>query len=161
MKRVLIAVAVLIAGVVGTGFLLPRRHTVTRSTSVAAAPAAVYAVVRDFGSSPSWRSGVERVEVVSPSQFREHANHDVVTYDIIEDIPARRITTRIADKDLGYSGAWTYEFEPDGRGTRVTITEHGDVSNPLFRFLSRFVFGHSATIDEYLRDLSRRFNASR
>jgi hypothetical protein len=160
LKRVLIAIVVLIAGVVVTGFLLPRRHTVTRSTTVAAAPAAVYAAVRNFGASPSWRTGVERVEVLSASQFREHANQDVVTYDVIEDIPGRRITTRIADKDLGYSGAWIYEFEPDGRGTRVTITEHGDVSNPLFRVMQRFVFGYTSTIDAYLRDLSARFTPS-
>ena len=160
MKRALIAVAVLIGGVLLTGALLPRRHTVTRSATVAAEPAVVYAVVRDFASAPSWRKDLARVDVLSPTRFREYANHDAVTYDVIEDIPRRRITTRIADRDLGYSGAWIYEFEAAGRGTRVTITEHGDVSNPLFRFMQRFVIGYTSTIDAYLRDLSARFTPS-
>ena len=35
------------------------------------------------------------------------------------------------------------------------ITENGEVYNPLFRFMSRFVFGHTATIDKYLEDLGQ------
>jgi hypothetical protein len=39
----------------------------------------------------------------------------------------------------------------------VTITEDGEVSNALFRFMSRYVFGHTATLDAYLASLARRF----
>ena len=38
----------------------------------------------------------------------------------------------------------------------VTITEHGQVFNPVFRVMSRFVFGHTATIEAYLTNLARR-----
>lgn len=34
----------------------------------------------------------------------------------------------------------------------------GWVANPLFRFLSRFVFGHYRTLESYARALGRRFN---
>ncbi len=39
-------------------------------------------------------------------------------------------------------------------GTRVRVTEDGEVYNPLFRFVSRFIMGHTATMDRYLDDLA-------
>jgi hypothetical protein len=35
----------------------------------------------------------------------------------------------------------------------VRITEEGEVYNPVFRFISRFVIGQTRTIETYLRDL--------
>jgi hypothetical protein len=54
-------------------------------------------------------------------------------------------------------GTWTHELTPDGSGTRLTITERGWVGNPIFRFVSRFVMGQTATIDSYLHALGKRF----
>lgn len=65
--------------------------------------------------------------------------------------------TRILDTNLGYSGKWTYVFASENGGARLTITEDGEVSNALFRFMSRYVFGHTATLDAYLSSLARRF----
>jgi hypothetical protein len=45
---------------------------------------------------------------------------------------------------------------PSGSGTLVRITEHGEVYNPLFRVLSRFVFGHTSTMEQFLRNLERK-----
>jgi hypothetical protein len=42
----------------------------------------------------------------------------------------------------------------------VKITEKGEVSNVLFRFMSRYVFGHTSTIDSYLTALAKKFNES-
>ena len=39
----------------------------------------------------------------------------------------------------------------------VTITEEGRIGNPLFRFMARFVFGYSGTIESYLRALAARY----
>ena len=46
---------------------------------------------------------------------------------------------------------------PEGGGTRVRITEDGEVSNVIFRFMSRYVFGQTATLDAYLTSLAKRF----
>lgn len=35
----------------------------------------------------------------------------------------------------------------------LTITENGEVHNPLFRFVSRFIMGYAATIDACLKAL--------
>jgi len=48
-------------------------------------------------------------------------------------------------------------FEEEDRDrTEVTITEDGEVYNPIFRFMSAYVFGHTATIEQYLTDLESR-----
>jgi hypothetical protein len=41
--------------------------------------------------------------------------------------------------------------------TRVTITERGWVSNPLFRFVSRFIMGQTSSMETYLRSLGKHF----
>jgi len=164
MKLLLILLAALVAlvlVVLVVGALLPKSHVVSRHIVLRRSPAEVYQVVRDFGSAPTWRPDLERVEMIpttdSRVKFREHGKQGAVTYDLVEDQPNEKIVTRIADQDLGYSGAWTYTFKTEGSGTRVEITEAGDVSNILFRFVSRFVFGHTGTIDKYLTALGRKF----
>jgi hypothetical protein len=63
----------------------------------------------------------------------------------------------IADPSLPFGGRWVYELEPTpSGGTRVTVTEEGEVYNPIFRVVSRFM-DQSATIKEYLTDLAGRF----
>ena len=90
-------------------------------------------------------------------RFREVSKDGSVTYEVVEDIPGEKLVTRIVDRDLGYSGSWRYEFSPAGSGTRIRITEDGEVSNILFRFLSRFVFGHTINLDGYLLALGAKF----
>jgi hypothetical protein len=42
-------------------------------------------------------------------------------------------------------------------GTRVTITERGFVTNPIYRVMSRFVFGYHGAQEDFLRALGRWF----
>jgi hypothetical protein len=136
--------------------ILPKEHTVSRSVIVRRDPRSVYDLVRDFEHASDWRSGVVRVEMLGATKFREHGKHGAVTYDIVTEEPGRQLVTRIADTNLGYGGSWTYTFEAVPEGTRVTITENGEVTNLLFRILSRFVFGHASTIEKTLAALERR-----
>ncbi len=157
-----IAGIALLAGVVALlGSRLPKAHVASRSILLRQSPQNVYAVVRDFGSAPTWRTDVKRIEVEpqagGPLHFREEGKNGTVNYELAEDVPAERMVTRILDTDLGYSGKWTYVFAAENGGTRVTITEDGEVSNVLFRFMSRYVFGHTATLDGYLTSLAKRF----
>ncbi len=77
-----------------------------------------------------------------------------IAYELLESDPPRKLVTRIADRNLPYSGTWTFDLQPAAQGTELAITEDGEVSNPLFRFVSRFIMGHTATIDAYLRALA-------
>jgi len=159
---VVIAAVVLLAAVVAlVGSRLPKEHTASRSILLHQTPKQVYDVVRDFSNAPSWRSAVKSVEVMTQPNgkihFRENGSNGTVNYEVAEDIPEQRLVTRILDTDLGYSGKWTYVFAAENGGTRVRITEDGEVSNVVFRFMSRYVFGQTATIDSYLSALARRF----
>jgi len=151
----LIAIAVAVVVIIGTR--LPQTHVASRAIRLAQTPSEVYTLIRDFQSFSKWRKDVKRVEILSPTQFREHGSQGAVTYEVVEDAPNQKLVTRIADVDLGYSGSWTYDLAPDGTGTLLRITENGDVSNPLFRFMSRYVFGHTATIEQYLSAVAVHF----
>ena len=153
---------VVIVGIMALiGSTMPKTHDVSRSISLRKSPDDVYAVIRDFASHPKWRADVKQVDVdASPDgrvYFREVAKHGTVNYELVEDIPAQRMVTRIRDPDLGYAGQWTYKLSPDNGGTRLTIIEDGEVSNVLFRFMSRYVFGQTSTIDSYLTSLAKHF----
>jgi hypothetical protein len=148
----------LLAGVIALiGSRLPKAHVASRSIRLHRSPQEVYAVVRDFGAAPKWRADVKRIEVETPAYFREEGKHGTVNYELVEDVPAQKIVTRIRDTDLGYSGQWTSSVTPENGGTRVTIREDGEVSNVLFRFMSRYVFGQTSTIDAYLTSLAKHF----
>jgi hypothetical protein len=74
----------------------------------------------------------------------------------VESDPPRRLVRRIVPTGRPFGGAWTIELAPEAGGTVVTVTENGEVTSPVFRFVSRFVVGHAATIEGYLRALGRR-----
>lgn len=150
----IVAVAVLVVMVIG--WSLPVQHQASREASFPAAPEVVYSAITDVGEFPKWRSNVDRAERVSIGDtigIREMGSDGTILYSIEEAVPGRRLVTRIADRSLPFGGSWTYELSPSQSGTTLRITENGEVYNPFFRFMSRFVFGHHATIDAYLRDL--------
>jgi hypothetical protein len=126
------AIVVLIAAIAAIGAMLPKQHTATRSAVVRKPADDVYKRIRELASTPE--------------------------YEIVLDEPARRLISRVADKSLPYSGSWTYDLESVPEGTRVTITENGEVPNPIFRFLSKYVFGHTKTMETYLSDLQQKLS---
>jgi uncharacterized protein YndB with AHSA1/START domain len=151
---------VVIAIVLVVGWSLPVAHRATRSIALRASPEAVFNLISRPADFPSWRSDVTRVELLPPdggrAQFREVGKNGAIVFAVDSMIPPRRIVTRIADKSLPFGGSWTYDVEPGGGTTTLTITEDGEVYNPVFRFVSRFVMGQTATIDRYLADVRKR-----
>ena len=79
-----------------------------------------------------------------------------IAYEIVETDPPRKLMTRIADKSLPFGGTWTYDLKEAGTGTELTITEDGEVYNPLFGLVSKYIIGHTATIDRYLAALKKK-----
>ena len=160
MRIVILVLGVLVALVllvIAVGYALPIAHVATREVRLSAPPERVFGVLRDVEKFPAWRSDVKGVEVlatVPALRWRERGDNDI-TFEMETVEAPRRIVTRIADRSLPFGGSWTYELSPQDGGTRLAITENGEVYNPLFRFMSRFVFGHSATLDRYLADLEK------
>ena len=160
-------VAAVVVTVLAVGWSLPVRHTSSRSATMEASSATVFALVSQVEEYPSWRSGVSRVDVLAsddagrPLRFREHGSDGAILYEVMEREPDRRMVVRIADSTLPFGGRWIHEITPTADGATLSITEEGEVYNPVFRFMSRFVFGHTSTIDRYLRDVSTRLSAPR
>lgn len=158
---IIVGLALMIGIVALIGSRLPKRHDASRSLFLHKSPEEVYAVVRDLESAPTWRTDLKSVKVKKQPgggvHFQEQGGQGTVNYALEEDVPQQRVATRILDEDLGYSGRWVYAFAAENGGTRVTITEEGEVSNVLFRFMSRYIFGHTATLDSYLTSLAKRF----
>ena len=132
------ALAALIAVVAVIGWLLPVKHDATRNAYINRPIDRVYADISNVEAYASWLEGVEPVEV-----------------RVEEATPPSRFITRIAPGQP-FGGTWTFTLATEGSGTRVTIVEHGEVYNPIFRFMSRFVFGHTASMDAFLRSLANR-----
>ncbi len=163
---VIVALALVALGilVVVIGALLPRDHTVSLAARIPAPPEAVWGAITDPSHFPNWRPDVQSVELLAPVQgqpsWREVSNRSALTMVVDASSPPAHLVTRIADQNLPFGGTWDYRVEADGdSASRVTVTERGTVYNPLFRFVSRFVMGHTATIDTYLRALGSRFGA--
>lgn len=151
----------LVVVVLAVGYSLPVEHRVARQVTVRASPDAVFSAITTPANFPSWRTKVTSVEMVtSPkglTSYRELGSDGPILYEVDESVRPSRLVTRIADTSLPFGGTWTFELSPTADGTTVRITEEGAVYNPLFRFVSRFVMGHHATIDGYLTDLGTRF----
>ena len=166
--RVVVLLLAVVVGlgllVVIVGFLLPARHEATVSATIPATPEAVWGVLTDPASYPKWRGDVTSVELLPTDSghvaWRELGKNSAITFVVEQAEPPKRLVTRITDRSLPFGGSWEYLVTGEGAGSRVQITEHGEVYNPVFRFVSRFIMGHTATASAYLKALGARFGAT-
>jgi uncharacterized protein YndB with AHSA1/START domain len=155
-------IVVLAAAVVTLGMLLPRDHVVARAARIAAPPESVWRLLTRPTEFPAWRTDVTGIEILPAGKYlvmwRERSRHGSIEMAIEAQEPPRRLVTRIADTTLPFGGSWEFDLAADGDdASRVTITERGSVYNPIFRVASRYVMGHTATIDGYLRALGHHY----
>lgn len=156
----LVALVLLIALVAITGALVPRSHVATRTLRLRQLPRPIWDAITNVEAFPTWRSNLAGVERL-PDQngrpvWREVDRHKhSMTLACEEFDPPRRLVARIVDKNLPFGGTWTWTIEGNDAGSEISITENGEIYNPIFRFMARFVLGYTATIDGYLEDLDR------
>jgi hypothetical protein len=167
MKWALIVVGLLVSAallVVVIGSMLPVGHVATRAARFRQPPEAVWSAITDVSAYPSWRTDLTKVDSLPAenghARWIEEGDGDPITFEVAEAVPPRRLVVRIADRNLPFGGSWTYVITPADGGSQLRITENGEVYNPLFRFMSRFVFGHGSAMEKYLTALGRRFGES-
>jgi hypothetical protein len=162
MKWVLLVLSiavVVVGGVAVIGLTLPEEHVISRSAVLSAPPDTVWGLVTNVADYPKWRKDVQRVEQVAgvPNlTWREFSAHNKLTYEATRMEPTSHFVSQIVDKGLSFGGSWDYSIVPEGKGSKITITEEGRVYNPLFRFVSEYIIGQTATLDKYLTALSAR-----
>jgi uncharacterized protein YndB with AHSA1/START domain len=162
---VLGAIAAFVLVVLVVGSLLPKKHRAVVVKDVSAPPEAAWTAITDVQALPTWHPQVKSVELLAQGNakvaWREiYKNGDVIPYETVSAEPPRRLVRRIADPKLPYGGTWTIEIDRAGSGSRVSITEDGEVYNPIFRFVSRFIMGHTATMERYLAALDEHLKHS-
>jgi hypothetical protein len=134
MKWVLLVVlglATLVAAIAVAGSMLPRAHLASRTLRVRRTPADVWPVITQTAQASS------------------------VPVDVLENDPPHRLVTRVTAAERNFGGTWTILLKPTAEGSDVTVTEDGWVANPIFRFVSRYVMGHHATMDALLTSVAK------
>ncbi|MFY9343851.1 MAG: SRPBCC family protein [Planctomycetota bacterium] len=164
MKWLWIALAVLAAVVVLVaivGALLPVAHAAARRITLRQPAAAIFAALADHATMPQWRRDLKSVTELPARNgkrcWREVSGFGPMDLMVEREVPERELVTRIVTEGSPFGGTWTFRLSPKDGGTEVAITENGEVYNVFFRALARFVFGHTATIDEYLKALGAKF----
>ena len=156
-------IVVIAALIVVIGWRLPKEHSASRTTRVNMPPDALYALLVDIDHYRSWRSDVTRLERLPdrdghPAWVEATGNARIAMYFERMERPSL-LVGRIADPTLPFGGTWTYRIAPWGAGSELTIMEDGVVYNPVFRFMSRFVFGYYGTMDAFIANLHQRAGA--
>jgi uncharacterized protein YndB with AHSA1/START domain len=144
------------------GMFLPRGHTATSTITLAHPIDSVWGVVSNLTAYPSWWRDVKSMERIEDeaggvSWLQRDAQGQELPIELQVSDPPDRLVTRIADDRLPFGGTWTYELESAPSGCRVTVTEEGEIFNPVFRVVARYILGYHGTVDRYLRALGARF----
>ncbi|TGM10234.1 polyketide cyclase [Leptospira barantonii] len=134
----------------GIGATLPVEHSSSLERVFKTSPSTIYSMIRDFKQYPTWRPNLKNIEEISPTSWKETDSHkEIMTYSFIRDQKNTLIESKIMDEDKPFGGSWTFELSSVDGGTKLKITENGKVFSPVFRFFSKFVFGHTATMETY------------
>jgi uncharacterized protein YndB with AHSA1/START domain len=156
----LLVVLAFAAIVVVVGWMLPIAHVASRSALLSAPPETVWRTITDVDAFPGWRTGVRKVERLPDRNggavWVEDGTTGRITLAVERSEPPHTLVTRIADPDLPFGGTWTYTITPAPNGCTLTITENGEIYNPVFRAMARFVFGYESTIATYLDGVATR-----
>ena len=166
LKRIIIGMVVVIAalaGVVyGVGSALPREHVAAVRAEFSAPPEEIFATVADYRAYPDWRPSVESIEELPARNGKpawvERGLTGPLPMELTESEPPTRLVSTILAEGMPFGGRWIFEIEPAATGATVTITEEGEVYSPVFRFVSRFLMGHHATMSLFLSDLGAHFD---
>lgn len=154
----------LVAAAMGAAYVgtrLPRTHVAASRIRLNAPPEQLFGIVTDFEAYPSWRPGLDRVELGPeidglPSWYEICARISRMHFRVAAMQPPHSLVTCIVNDKLPLSGQWIYRFEADGEGTLLTITEKENIHHPLLRFFDRFILSYHGVMDVYLIALARK-----
>ena len=122
---------VLVAGIAAIGSMLPRNHKASRTCGSSDPRPKVWPVI---------------IQATEASD---------VPVDVLESHPPHRLVTRVTEKEKNFGGTWTIAIAPTPSGARRHHHRRRLGREPVFRFVSRFVIGHHATMDALLKQVAK------
>jgi uncharacterized protein YndB with AHSA1/START domain len=159
--RVVFALIGIVAIVWVFGTLLPRDHVASRIGTYHVPPEKVWVAITDVDAMPAWRIGLKGVTRLPDRDglpvHVEDTSAGKMTIVTQQMEPPRKLVNRIGGKGLPFGGTWTFDVTPTVDGSTVRITENGYVTNPIFRFVARFVMGYTSEMEKYLTGLAQHF----
>ncbi|MHC5211283.1 MAG: SRPBCC family protein [Planctomycetota bacterium] len=166
MKKLIVRALILVAlaglGILIYGMTVPTRHRAASMARFQQTREDLWAVLADFPGQAEWRADVDRVERLPDEGDQPvwmfHTGRQGFPFVVTESIEPRLLTvTTPRDADLPFGGSWTWQISAAEGANVVTIIEDGEIFNPFFRGLTSLFFGYHATMDDYLRELGRKF----
>ncbi|MCJ8314047.1 MAG: SRPBCC family protein [Saccharospirillaceae bacterium] len=155
---ILSSLTVLIGLVCLIGWMLPIKHTASRTLLINAEINAVWLKINNYPAMPQWRNELKKVTELSDGRWQEISKSgDMITFFTTETVPQKRLVRTIVGEKLMFGGSWTFELSRHERATKLKITENGEVYNIVFRFVAKFIMGHHGSMDKYLTQLQDSF----
>ena len=163
-KILLVVVGVFLLAVVVVliiGLLTPADHQASRTLRLKQTPDAVWAVINDHANEASWRDDIASVTSAGerngkPVWQENYKDGNTLQLMTTESQQPNRMVREIAEEGP-FSGRWEIDVQPIEGGSSVKITEIGNVSNPFFRFVSKYIIGHTYQMEKYLTNLAKKF----
>ena len=165
MRWILIIGAVLVGLIliiVVVGMTRPSHHVAQTRGKYNKPPADLWSVVSDYAKWSEWNPEIKSVTPLPDQNGRKMINvvgswGTAPTALAVWNPPSKMKTEMNAGS---FSGSWTYEMAPtDDGGTLLTITEEGDVGNPIFRAMMIF-HDNEATMRGYHAALAKRLGGT-
>ncbi|MFA6045700.1 MAG: SRPBCC family protein [Phycisphaerales bacterium] len=154
---VLLAIVFVVATLLGTR--LSPNHTVQATLHVAKPVAEVFALVDNLEAQPTWDKGVTRIEPLPDDAGRPRrrmvmGRNSFVLTDTTRQPPTQLVRT-ISDDHKFFGGSWTFDFTPEGSGTKVTLTEHGVIDPPIPRLMMKHFVDPAMYLKRQLAAMAR------
>jgi hypothetical protein len=141
------------------GSRLPREHRNQVTVVLRAHRATVWRALTDYAALPQWWPTVksirfERLPDGTELTWNTDSHGQEIPFRTGESRTEERLVRVIAKDDLPFGGTWTYELAdaPEG-GTRLTLTEDGFITPPIFRAMARWFFGLDTTMKDFVARL--------
>jgi len=156
-----VGLALILVVLIG-GLMLPEEHHASRTLVTKHSPQAIWDAINDHASEPQWRSDVANVVSLGerngkPVWQENYKDGNKVALMTTESKSPNRMVRELTNLEGPFSGRWEIDIAATPEGSNVKITEIGKVSNPFFRFVSKYMIGHTTFMERYLKGLAGKF----
>ncbi len=150
------------------GQRLPETYRARRRLTLPASVEEVWELLTDHRREPEWRPELAEVEVYGEQQgkplWRERhkrgERRTLVTEE--SEAPHKLVRSLAGVERRSFTATWTYRLEAldesDSPRTQVTVEEEMNITHPVYRLLSRYVFGNGAFSQQYLTALAQHYD---
>jgi uncharacterized protein YndB with AHSA1/START domain len=146
LKKVFIALIVLVAAVAVIGFFLPTKFKIERSVTIAAPAEKIYPMISETRKWPTWtvwneRDPAMKIDYTGPAsgagakwawQSKTEGNGSM---EFTSADPSKGLAYKLAFADFGMTSTGVLSMAPDGSGTKLIWTNEGEFGgNPFMRY---------------------------